>query len=135
MTFNPYDALRRQPHVTAVWDAVMPEHGRWYERLQTLLTRRGLTQAERRCTVAHELIHAERGDTMCDWRVHRDAARLLIDMHDLGEALAMYGEQDPTSVAEELWVDEDTLRARLDHLHPSERGYLRRRLSMREHTA
>ncbi len=91
-------------------------------------------QAERRCTAAHEAIHAERGDTSCYSAVHREAARRLIDVRRLGEALAFY-EGDLVQVAEELWVDLDTLRTRLDHLHPAERGYLQRRLSMREESA
>jgi hypothetical protein len=35
--------------------------------------------------------------------------------------------------AEELWVCEDTLRVRLKHLHPAERGWLRRRLEQEGH--
>jgi glyoxylase-like metal-dependent hydrolase (beta-lactamase superfamily II) len=37
--------------------------------------------------------------------------------HDLAEA------------ADDLWVDEQLLRCRLRHLHPSERGYLQQRLA------
>lgn len=91
-------------------------------------------QAERRCTATHELIHAERGDTTCDPSVHQEAARRLIDIKALGEALAFY-DGDLHQVADELWVDHETLAVRLNHLHPSERGYLRRRMSMREETA
>lgn len=91
-------------------------------------------QAERRSTLAHELAHAEAGPTLDEpwWRARdevaaqRDAARHLIGVHELGEALAWA--HSLAEAADELWVDADTLRARLDHLHPSERAYLLRRL-------
>lgn len=103
-----------------------------------------LLQVERRCRLAHELIHAEDGDEHLDdpvldarreVRVRRQASRLLIDLQVLGEALAWHGEQNLTGVADECWVDMETLRARLDGLHPAERGYLRRRLAAREDAA
>ena len=55
------------------------------------------------------------------------AARKLIEIRELGEALAW--SLDPHEVADELWVDVPTLEARLRHLHPSEVHYLRRRLA------
>lgn len=134
MTYDPYLSLRQRPDLTVVWGVEMPECGRWYDRLQTMLVRTGLSQAERRCTVTHELVHAERGDTSCDDSVHQEAARRLIPLEALAEA-AVYHHEDLVALAEDLWVDLDTLRTRLDHLHPAERGYLRQRLSMKEHTA
>jgi hypothetical protein len=134
VVFHPWRAIRDRADITVQWLRRDDLLGTWCERTKTITLHPDQNQAERRCTAAHELLHAERGDTSCDWRTHRDAARLLIDVHDLGEALAYYGD-DLTQVAEELWVDEDTLRVRLDHLHPSERGYLQRRLNMREMTA
>lgn len=56
------------------------------------------------------------------------AARRLIGLRQLGEALAWSSDLD--EVAEELWVDVATVEARLAHLHPSERHYLRRRLQL-----
>lgn len=93
-----------------------------------------LLQAERRCTIAHELEHVERGPTPTDpvirareeAAIDRAVARRLIDIHDLGEALAWSFNTD--EAAEELWVDRHTLETRIHHLHPAERAYLRRRL-------
>lgn len=97
-----------------------------------------LLQTERRCTLTHELIHLERGDVDCtvadEQRVRRETARRLITLPRLADALLWAG-HNLEEAADELWVDQDTLAARLEHLHPSERGYLLRRLSMKEHTA
>lgn len=135
VTFHPWRAIRALGHRVEVrWERDEEMLGSWCERTRTMRMHPDQNQAERRCTATHELLHAERGDTSCDWRTHRDAARLLIDVHALGEALVFYGD-DVAKVADELWVDVETLKARLDHLHPAERGYLRRRLSMREETA
>lgn len=89
-----------------------------------------LDQAERRSTIAHEVEHIHRGFGGCHGReecaVELGAARKLIGIRELGEALAWA--HDLAEAAEELWVDEQMLRTRLDHLHPAERHYLRRRL-------
>lgn len=74
--------------------------------------------------LAHELEHIRAGHDGCQPRgiegqVRNRAARFLLpDPHPIAEALV--------SAAEELWVDEDTLRARLDirHLHPAERAII-----------
>ena len=95
--------------------------------------------AVQRCTLAHEIVHIERGpspgrpfDAAEELAVEKATARRLIDVRDLGEALA---ESEPGAichVAELLHVDPDTLAVRLAHLHPAERAYLLRRLDHRE---
>lgn len=58
----------------------------------------------------------------------REAARLLLpDVLTIADALAWAHTIE--EAAEELWVDVDTLRARLRCLHPVERGYLTRALA------
>lgn len=57
----------------------------------------------------------------------RDAA-LLPDLTLIGDALA--AAPDVQTAAAELWVDEIILKARLRALHPTERGWLRRRLTL-----
>lgn len=99
---------------------------------RTVTLAHGMTQAERRCTIAHETEHIHRGSVPTAYAVREEeavdhnVARLLIDVRDLGEALAWA--LDEHEAADELWVDVATLRARLRHLHPCERHYLRRRL-------
>lgn len=102
----------------------------WHDKTITLDPDQG--QAQRRSTLAHELVHVERGPFSEIYRGREErkvdavAARRLIGIRELGEALAWAA--DLAEAAEELWVDEPMLRARLEHLHPSERHYLRRRL-------
>lgn len=96
-------------------------------------------QAQRRSTLAHELVHVERGpaphwcktreEALCD----REAARRLIGIRELGEALAWA--HNLAEAADDLWVDDELLRVRLSHLHPAERHYLRRRLAQEEGAA
>lgn len=93
----------------------------------------GLTQAERRCTIAHETQHILRGRVPAHLRqreeaaVDREAARLLLpDIRVIGEAMAWASSIE--EAAEDLWVDPAMLRRRLANLHPAERGYLHRRL-------
>lgn len=95
-----------------------------------------LTQAERRCTVAHELEHVHRGPVP-GWMVPREeeaieraVARRLIPLDRLADALAWT--QDAAEAAEELWVDIPTLEARMRGLHPAERAHLRARLGHHE---
>ncbi len=93
----------------------------------------GMDQAERRCTIAHETAHIERGPVppfmvaRVEAEVDRQVARELIpDVEALGEALAW--SQDMQEAADELWVDVLTLEARLRSLSTPEYAYLRRRL-------
>ena len=85
-------------------------------------SRRG--QAEKRCTVLHELLHIERGDHGCqdpatERSIEQQTARLLIPIGMLLDALAW--SDHPTELADILWVDEATLRARIDGLTARER--------------
>jgi len=102
---------------------------------QTISLRADLSWEERRCTIAHELVHVERGPAPLtlvereELHVSRIAARrLLPDIRVIGEALA-WSRCHVGEAAEELGVDIGTLWDRLDHLHPSEMHYLRRRLA------
>lgn len=91
-------------------------------------TRQG--QAERRVTITHELVHRERGDRCGEVsdadeeQVRRLTARRLISMALLVEAARW--STDEFEIAEHCWVDVDTVRTRLAHLHPSEVHHLRR---------
>lgn len=105
---------------------------------RTVTLDRRLRQVERRCTISHELVHIERGPLLDDDHlaareesvVEREVARRLIELHPLGEALAWA--HHPSEAAEVLWVTEHVLEVRLQHLHPAERAYLKRRLEVEE---
>lgn len=132
---HPWRRLRHMPDWELVWTR-LPEGVLGYtdhEAQRIVLERRQL-QAERRSTLAHELAHANAGPTLDHpWWQARDeswakqeAARRLIGIDALADALAW--SHSLAEAASELWVDISTLQTRLDHLHPSERAVLRRRL-------
>lgn len=92
-----------------------------------------MTQAQRRSTVLHECLHVERGPVLStlaareELRVERETARLLLpDISDIGDALVWA--RDLAEAADDLWVDPQLLRCRLENLHPAERHYLHHRL-------
>lgn len=131
---HPWRAFRDLTHIKLTW-AKLPSgmFGYTDHEAGEVVLAEGLTQAERRCTIAHETQHILRGRVPGYQRhreeaaVDREAARLLLpDIRVVGEALAW-----STSIeeaADELWVDVVMLRRRLASLHPAERGYLNRRL-------
>lgn len=85
-----------------------------------------LTQAERRCTLTHELVHRERGVTpfvglaaVREERVVDEiAARRLVTIPALVDGLRWT--RDPGELADHLWVDEPTLQTRMNTLDPLE---------------
>ncbi len=91
---------------------------------------RTLTQAERRCTLTHELVHRERGPVPTDPAaaareeriVHEIAARRLITLPQLVDGLRWT--REPHQLAEHLWVDIPTLRTRMATLDPIETAEL-----------
>ena len=107
--------------------------GLWDESTRTLWLDAGLTPAERRSTLAHELVHAERGDVPCGddvldarqelW-VEREAARRLVRWEALVEAARWSEGGDVREVADLLGVDVETVRVRLADLSPQERHAL-----------
>jgi Zn-dependent peptidase ImmA (M78 family) len=90
-----------------------------------------LTQAQRRSTLAHELIHAEgRHEPCCtDWHERKQeraveckAARRLIHLDDLMDALAWCLSLD--EIAEELHVDRPTLDIRIEMLDAEDQALI-----------
>lgn len=137
---HPWRRLRALADWSLQW-AHLPEGllGWADHRTNTIALDPCQTQAERRCTIAHELEHVLRGPVPADpWLAAREesavgqaAARALISIEALGDALAW--SLDVHEVADVLWVDVDTLRTRMQHLHPAERAYLRRRTEHHDH--
>ena len=85
------------------------------------------TVAEARCTLIHELIHLERGHSVCqppdvEADVAREAAQRLIPIDELADVLTQT--RSDLEAAELLWVDVDTLRTRLAFLDDVERSRL-----------
>jgi hypothetical protein len=133
--WHPWRTLRAMPEVTLHLRADMPLGLFATTDGERIVMSNRLLQRERRAALAHELEHIRSGRIgHCSAReesyVRQAAARRLITIEGL--AAALQWTQHIEELAEELWVDEDTVRCRLEHLHPSERHYLRRRIAARE---
>jgi len=109
---------------------------------KVILLERDRTKWERRCDLAHAIAHIDLGhteqlDRKSERAAVRYAAKMLIDLEPLGDVLATTGGRVTYDGAHALGVDVETMAARLQHLHPGERGYLRRRLThlAEEHVA
>lgn len=133
LTYSPWDDVgARYPDwiVRSVDLRGLHELMCWEERVILLEVTRSI--AERRSDLAHAIGHLDlehRGDTYNmkhEEAASRYAAKMLIDLRVLGEAMAWSDSR--AEVAELLRVDELTLAKRLEHLHAAERGYLQRRL-------
>lgn len=136
---HPWRDLRALAHVVVhhvelhpgVWGVGDGESRIWLDRR--------LGQVERRCTLAHELEHLHRGhhgcqDAAVEAVVAAAAARYLLpDPNVVADAL-VWAHGDVEAAADELWVDELTLRARLDarYLRPGERAVIVARISALE---
>lgn len=134
--YSPWRHLRSLTHVRLDFtddDRLLDgADARYYATVDRMLMDRRLDlQVERRCALAHELGHALRGDLPCgddvlDARqealVEQWAARKLIDLHALADALKW--SDDPSEIADALWVTVELIMVRVQHLHPAERAYL-----------
>ncbi|MCD4557643.1 hypothetical protein [Schaalia sp. lx-100] len=133
--WNPWHALRERADLALVWTDQLPDGALGAtDGRRIYMTKRQL-QAERRCTLTHELVHVEWGHDGCqpsaiERSVRAEAARRLIDIDDLTSAL-IWG-HDPDEIAEELWVDVDTLLARLESLTEGERARVERAIKKRD---
>jgi len=135
--YHPWQELRNRPDITLTWQQLAP--GRLAETDgHDIWMAPHPMQTWRRCTLAHELAHIDLGHTDgCspaeETQASVLAARRLIPIESLADALVW--SPLPEIVADQLWVDLDTLEVRLGHLHPAERHYIRRRLAAREEGA
>jgi IrrE N-terminal-like domain len=91
--------------------------------------------AQRRCTLAHEIVHLERGlDDVGRWadreerQVHAEASRRLISTDELADAIRdLGGTDDLFALAAALDVDTETIRTRLGLMDLRERRLIRDR--------
>ena len=121
--YNPWD------HLHAAFPAVRVEFtrldGRCGETNGRDLIRldKRLLQVERRCTLAHELVHLEAGEGRAcsasrEREVNRIAAARLISLEALVKAARWA--RSPVELAEELWVTTSMLEARCETLTAAE---------------
>lgn len=125
LIYHPWRVLHRR------WAHVVLEHtdelppGRLADTngVDHIRMRRRLYQVERRCALAHELIHLEQHDTgecapAAELEVNEEAARRLIPWRRLLAAVRWARSDD--ELADELWVTLPILHARVDTLRADE---------------
>lgn len=101
---------------------------------KTVTVAEGMSQAERRCTIAHETQHILRGPVPSggelreELEVDRHVGRLLIpSVTRLADAMA-WARGDIEATADQLWVDDYLLAVRLSALVGLERQYMHDRM-------
>lgn len=133
--YHPWRALRSRPHLRLqVADLPFDVNG-VIRSDGTILLARDLLQVERRCTILHELVHDERGiphgyDPREELAVEQEVARRLIPLERLVDVARWT--DCPVEAADALWVTEDLLRVRVQHLHPAERHAVARAVEGRD---
>lgn len=96
---------------------------------RTIWLCRTLSQVQRRCVLTHELVHLERGIVPVESALHEReetivdeiAARRLISLESLIDALRWTRGRPNREAAWELWTDIDTLTTRVQTLTDCER--------------
>lgn len=126
-SYDPWTDLSRRTYLSVEFvDAPTGRRGRICGN--TIMIDRHQLQNERRSTIAHELVHDERRVYPADpvmrakeeTLVERTAARRLIAMPDLVDALRACSTRLAGELAEHLWVDPPMLKARMSDLGPLE---------------
>lgn len=136
-TYSPWEELASLPHIELRREPIgWGRLGEYIHHLSIIRLEPSMPRRQARAVLCHELRHAEFEDvtTSCGktnrWqeaRADAAAARLLIDVHDLADALLIY-EHNLQAVAVALRVSVDCVETRLHRLHPSERHLITRRL-------
>lgn len=125
--YDPWGDLSQRTYLRVEF-VDMPTGRRGIIRDGAILIDQHQLQVERRCTVAHELVHDERRiyptDPVLKAReetlVETTAARRMIALPDLLDALRHCSTRLATELADHLWVDQPMLKARMADLDPVE---------------
>lgn len=128
--YHPWRMLRGLDDWLLEWDQ-LPEgiSGEINWPTHTITIDPRLSQAQRRCTLAHELEHVVRGPgggPREEREVEGMAARRLVELDALVDAVRW--SPWPDEVADELWIDRAMLDARLSGLAPWEMTYITDRI-------
>lgn len=133
--WHPWRSLRTQhADVDVSCRYRLPDRIMGMQRGRRIWLNATLTQAERRCTLTHELVHRERGPVSAgagaaareERIVDEIASRRLIAITALVDGLRWT--RHPRELAEHLWVDEPTLQTRMATLDPVEVSQLEHQL-------
>lgn len=133
---HPWRRFRAKEGWTLIW-STLPDGLKGFtdHTTHTVLLDKDLQQTDRRCTICHELAHIERGPVPSDpilkareeSAVERQAARELIDLDALLDALKWA--HNVPEAADVLWVSDDVLKVRMEHLQPDERAWIEENLA------
>lgn len=135
--YHPWRDARSRRHLAIEFVDDLPDGVRGRITGDTIEVNRHMLGDERRCTIAHELVHDERRIFPTDHvlrareelRVERIAARRLIALERLVDTLAWT--RSTEEVAEELWVDVPMLVALVQSLTDGERAWIDEQLRER----
>lgn len=128
MSHHPWRELRALAQVILHWRDDLPAGTRGLTDGHRVWMASGMSQVQRRCTIAHEVEHIRRGEAECqpeavERSVRRSVARRLIpDVHELATTLVWAASLD--EAADHLWVTTEVLQDRLGGLHPAERAII-----------
>jgi Zn-dependent peptidase ImmA (M78 family) len=124
LPLDPFQILAEHPDIILIRMPLPPyDMGRWYPSERVIVLDEGLTKAEERCTLLHELVHAIGDDDVLgdcwlggkqEMRCHARVARLLIPIDRLIAESAQAA--DDYQLAEALHVDLETLWVRRETL-------------------
>lgn len=138
MINHPWRRLRDQhPRIDVVWAPLPDGLAGYWDGHRTIVLDSALTQAARRSTLEHELAHVERGPVPADAvlaareeaTVDEIAARRLIPLGLLVDALRWCQGAAGAALADEVWTDQHTLNVRLATLTADERKHIEAALS------
>lgn len=142
MTYNPWRDLGARADITFGVTDLPAGDGWWIREVPAIVLGRHLSRVERRCVLAHELVHAEHDEQQCAHdgpgtaRIARrreadadlTAACRLISLDDLADALRWALGVD--EVAEVLDVTQHLVRVRLRNLSALDKAWIESRLDI-----
>ena len=135
--YHPWRDARLREHLTIRFVDHLPAGVRGQIRGDVVVVNRHMLGDERRCTIAHELVHDERRIFPIDpvlrareeLTVERIAARRLVALDQLVDVLCWTRRTE--EVADELWVDVPMLVALVQSLTDTERQWIDKQLEQR----
>lgn len=135
--YHPWRDARAREHLTIRFVDYLPAGVRGRIRGDVVEVNRHMLGDERRCTIAHELVHDERRIFPVDpvlrareeLKVERIAARRLVALEQLVNVLCWTRRTE--EVADELWVDVPMLVALVQSLTDTERRWIDEQLEQR----
>ena len=132
--FSPWHYLAQHHPKVRVIRTRLPGSHRGLTDGRTIWIDSQLCQVQRRVVICHETIHIERGiipaDPLEERRVDLLTAERMIALDDLVDALRSHRYPTAEVLADALWVEPATVRARVDHLSGIELAHIESELDL-----